>query len=233
MVYKRGNVYWYNFRWSIRQSDGTVENFRIVKSARTHKRKDAEDAEDEHRRALRLGEIHPNDPWPKPEPASNAPMFRVFAKEFLQHVKTQRKRGTHTFYSVCLDRILTFAAIADAPLDTITGDLVSRYIRYRQEIPKNSVVTVNGDLRTLRRIFSLAVEWGKLDRAPILWRSLTRRFGCRNGRGWGLRRLFDPDFKKLENLGKIRAGMSNRQAPHAACRTFRPVEKAAILKKIG
>jgi integrase len=65
-------------------------------------------------------------------------------------------------------KILTFAAIADAPLDAITGDVVSRYARYRQEVPENSAVTVNGDLRTLRRIFSLAVEWGRLDRAPVI-----------------------------------------------------------------
>jgi len=167
MIYKRGKVYWYNFRWSLRQADGTVENFRIVKSARTHKRKDAEDAENEHRRALRLGEIHPNDPWPKP--ATNAPpVFRAFAKEFLQYAKTHTKPGTHTFYNVCLDRLLTFAAIADAPLNAITGETVSRYARHRQEIPENSVVTVNGDLRTLRRILHLAVEWGKLDRVPTI-----------------------------------------------------------------
>jgi len=36
---------------------------------------------------------------------------------------------------------------------------VSRYARHRQEVPENSVVTVNGDLRTLRRILHLAVEW--------------------------------------------------------------------------
>jgi integrase len=35
-------------------------------------------------------------------------------------------------------------------------------------VAQNSVVTVNGDMRTLRRIFSLAVEWGRLDRAPII-----------------------------------------------------------------
>jgi len=32
---------------------------------------------------------------------------------------------------------------------------VSRYARHRQEVPENSVVTVNGDLRTLRRILHL------------------------------------------------------------------------------
>ena len=132
MIYKRGKAYSYNFRWSIRHEDGTVENFRIRQSAKTHKRKEAEDAENEHKRALRLGEIHPNDPWPKPA-ASAPPVFRAFAKEFLQYAKTHTKPGTQTFYGVCLDRLSTFAAIADAPLDAITGDVVSRYARHRQE----------------------------------------------------------------------------------------------------
>ena len=168
MIYKRGKAYSYNFRWSIRHEDGTVENFCIRQSAKTHKRKEAEDAENEHKRALRLGEIHPNDPWPKPA-ASAPPVFRAFAKEFLQFAKTHTKPGTQTFYGVCLDRFSTFAAIADAPLDAITGDVVSRYARHRQEVPKNSVITVNGDLRTLRRVLHLAVEWGWLDRAPAIY----------------------------------------------------------------
>lgn len=167
MIYKRGKVYWYNFRWSLKLEDGTLESFRIRQSAKTQKRKDAENTEDEHRRALRLGEIHPNDPWPKPA-ASAPPVFRAFAKEFLQYAKTHTKPGTHTFYDVCLDRLLTFAAIADSPLDAITGETVSRYARHRQEVPKNSVVTVNGDLRTLRRVLHVAVEWGKLDRVPAI-----------------------------------------------------------------
>lgn len=168
MVYRRGKALWYKFRWSIKHEDGTRENFVIRRPAKVRNLKDAKDVEREHRRALSLGQVHPNDVWPKVEAATSAPVFRTFAKDFLKHVKTQRKPGTHTFYSVCLDRILTFAAIADAPLDEITGETVSRYTRYRQEVPKNSVVTVNGDLRTLRRMFSLAVEWGKLERAPII-----------------------------------------------------------------
>jgi integrase len=138
-----------------------------VKSAKTTNKNDAKNVEDEHRRALRLGEIHPNDPWPK-QAASAPPVFRAFSKEFLQYAKTHTKPGTHTFYSVCLDRLLTFAAIADAPLNAITGETVSRYARHRQEVPENSVVTVNGDLRTLRRVLHIAVEWGKLDRVPAI-----------------------------------------------------------------
>jgi integrase len=167
MLYKRGKVYWYNFRWSIKQADGTVESFRIRQTAKTQNKNAAKRVEEEHRRALRLGEIHPNDPWPKAA-TIGPPIFRAFAREFLQYVKTNTKPGTHTFYSVCLDRLLTFAAIADAPLDAITGETVSRYARHRQEVPENSVVTVNGDLRTLRRILHLAVEWGRLDRVPTI-----------------------------------------------------------------
>ena len=167
MIYKRGKSLWYKFRWTMKREDGTKEDFMIRRPAKVRNRKDAGDVEREHRRALSLGQVHPNDPWPKVA-ASGPPIFRAFAKEVLQHIKTQRKAGTHTFYRVSLDRLLTFAAIADAPLDAITGDVVSRYARYRQEVPKNSVVTVNGDLRTLRRVFSLAVEWGKLDRSPVI-----------------------------------------------------------------
>ena len=167
MVYKRGKSLWYKFRWNVKHEDGTKEDFMIRRPARVRNRNDAKDVEREHRRALSLGQVHPNDPWPKPT-ASAPPVFRAFAKEFLQYAKTHTKPGTHTFYSVCLERLLTFAAIADAPLNAITGETVSRYARHRQEVPENSVVTANGDLRTLRRILHLAVEWGKLDRAPAI-----------------------------------------------------------------
>lgn len=167
MVYRRGKSLWYKFRWCIKHEDGTRENFMVRRPAKVRNRKDANDVEREHRRALSLGQVHPNDPWPKAA-ASAPPVFRAFAKEFLEYAKTHTKPGTHTFYDVCLDRLLTFAAIADAPLDAITGDLVSRYARHRQEVAENSVITVNGDLRTLRRMLKLAVEWGKLDRAPAV-----------------------------------------------------------------
>ena len=162
MIYKRGENYSYNFRWTITNADGSTDSFRIVRSAKTRNRREAKEAEDEHRRALRLGEIHPNDPWPKPT-ASAPPILRVFAKDFLQYAKSHTKAGTQRFYESGLGRLLTFAAVADAPLNLITGDLVGRYVRYRQEVAENSIVTVNGDLRTLRRILQLAVEWGRLE----------------------------------------------------------------------
>lgn len=167
MIYKRGKTYWYNFRWTIKSADGTNQSFRVVKSAKTQNRTDAQDVQDEHRRALRLGQIHPTDPWPKPAPSA-PPVFRSFAREFLQYAKSHTKPGTHTFYEGGLGRLLTFAAIADAPLNAITGDLAGRYARHRQEVAENSVVTVNGDLRTLRRILHLAVEWGRLEHVTAI-----------------------------------------------------------------
>jgi integrase len=165
MIWKRGKTYWYNFRWTIKQADGNSEHFRIVRSAKTANKNDAKDVENEHRRALRLGEVHPRAPWPKPK-TSAPPTFRAFSKEFLSHSKTHTKPGTQTFYTTCLERLQAFAQIADAPLDAITGDVVSRYVRHRQEVAENSVVTINGDLRTLRRTLHLAIEWGRIPAAP-------------------------------------------------------------------
>lgn len=162
MIYKRRKVYWYNFRWTIRNADGAVENFRIVRSARTTNKQDAKDVEDEHRRALRLGEIHPADPWPMPKASATAPMTREFAKAFLRHAQVNTKKGTHKFYSDCAERLLAFPLIGDATLDEITGETISRYSRYRMEVAKNSSVTISGDLRTLRRLLKLAKEWGKI-----------------------------------------------------------------------
>jgi hypothetical protein len=167
MIYKRGNSLWYKFRWMSEKADGTTRCVVVRRRARVKTRKDAKSIENEHRRALSMGLVHPRDPWPKPF-ANGPPTLRAFAKEFLQHAKSQTRQGTHGFYSGCLNRLLTFAAIADASLDTITGDVVSRYARHRQEVARNSVVTVNGDLRTLRRVLHLAVDWGRIPYSPAI-----------------------------------------------------------------
>jgi len=167
MLYKRGNALWYKFRFSIKNADGVKENFMIRRPAKVRNRKDAKDVEREHRRALSLGQLHPRDPWPRPI-TDAPPIFRSFSKEFLKFANTNTKAGTVTFYEVCLGRLLMFAAIANARLDAITGDVVSRYSRHRLEVAKNSVVTVNGDIRTLRRILNVAAEWGRIRHAPVI-----------------------------------------------------------------
>ena len=77
MIFKRGKSLWYKFRWRMKHEDGTIENFMIRRPAKVRNRKDATDVEREHRRALSLGQVHPNDPWPKPA-VSGPPIFRTF-----------------------------------------------------------------------------------------------------------------------------------------------------------
>jgi hypothetical protein len=44
---------------------------------------------------------------------------------------------------------------------------VDNYSRYRLSVAKNDPITVNGDLRTLRRLLKLAVTWGRLKAGEV------------------------------------------------------------------
>jgi integrase len=165
MIYKRGRVCWYRFKWSLKREDGTREHFLIQRSAKTGNSRKAGEVEEEHRSALRFGLVHPNDPWPKTTLAA-PPTFRIFSERFKKHISAHTKDGTVRFYEACLARVLNFSAIADVPLTEISSELLSRYAQYRQSIAENSVVTVNGDVRTLRRVMNLAHEWGVISSVP-------------------------------------------------------------------
>jgi integrase len=170
MIYKRGGVYWYKFRWTVKGRNGMRDNFVIRRSARTGNLKRAREVEEEHRRALRLGEIHPSDGWPSPTPLTpQVPTVREFAKQFLAFVGVHNSVGTKRFYEVCANRVLRFLPLADVVLTDVTGELISKYAQWRRSVrPKESVVTVNGDLRTLRRMVRLAHEWGLMAQAPTV-----------------------------------------------------------------
>src|SRR5207249_11157918 len=95
MIYKRGAVYWYKFRWTVKRQEVASENYRIRKSARTSNLKRAREVEEEHRRALRLGLVHPAEPWPKLKPqVPQIPTPPQFTKQFLAYVAVQKKSGT-------------------------------------------------------------------------------------------------------------------------------------------
>jgi integrase len=168
MTYKRGGVYWYKFRWTLKLKDGARENYLLRKSARTSNLKRAREAEEEHRRALRLGLVHPTEPWPKPKTQTpQVPTLRAFTKQFLAYVTVQRKPGTARFYKVCANKVLCFSMLADSLLSEITGEVVSKYAHWRKSTsPENSVLTINGELRTLRRMLNLAQEWGLVSQTP-------------------------------------------------------------------
>jgi hypothetical protein len=113
MIYKRGQTYWYKFAWSIRQRDGTSRSFLIRRSARTKIETEAEEVEHEHRRAIRLGEVHPLDLWPKP-PAPEAPILREFTTRFLEYARLHVKESSFEFYAGAVARLLAFSELANA-----------------------------------------------------------------------------------------------------------------------
>ena len=97
MIYKRGQTYWYKFVWSIRQRAGTSKSFLVRRSALTKIESEAIEVEHEHRRAIRLGEVHPLDPWPK-SPAPEAPILKEFTSRFLEYARLQVKESSFEFY---------------------------------------------------------------------------------------------------------------------------------------
>lgn len=167
-IYKRGRLYWYKIKWTVKGTDGTKETYIIRRPAHTPALRKAEEVENEHKRALRLGLIHPLDPWPQP-PALQSPPLREFADRFEKHAELHTKPKTARFYKDCLQRIKAFSPLSDKPLVAITGELVDKYVNWRRSLGYgNSIAALNGELRTLRRLFRLAQEWGVAEKIPAV-----------------------------------------------------------------
>lgn len=166
MTYKRGQTYWYKFRWTVKQSGGASQSFLIRRSARTTIEVEAEEVEHEHRRAIRLGEVHPLDPWPKvPNPLP--PLLRDFGLRFLEFARMHVKETTLTFYNGCVSRLSAFPELGSSRMSKITPELVTRYALYRSG-QGAGVCAINSDLRTLRRMLKLAVEWEVIARRAVI-----------------------------------------------------------------
>lgn len=167
MIYKRGAACWYRFKWSIKREDGSREYFLIRRSARTRSQRKALEVEEEHRRALRLGQIHPNDQWPPPIP-QKCPTLSEFVPRFLKFADSTTKSGTRRFYGISTHRILRYSVLAECRLGDVSGELVSKYVQWWRGQSNASISSVNADLRTLRRIFRIASEWGLVTRTPLI-----------------------------------------------------------------
>jgi integrase len=147
-VYKRGKIWWYKFNWngeSMRES-----------TKQTNKRT-AEQMEATHKTSLAKGEVGLRDRKP-------APTLKDFAEQdFLPFVRSTSagKPRTVTFYETTVSNLKGFGKLASLRLDAITPETLADFAAYRRERGMQ-ISTINRDLATVRRIFHLAQEWGRV-----------------------------------------------------------------------
>jgi integrase len=171
-IYKRGDVYWYEFEFKgerIRESthQGNQNTARSIESAR--------------RTQLAKGEVGLID-----KPA--VPTFKEFAPRFEKAIETQCKDKPRTvaFYKERMRRLLDFPALASARLDVVDEELIEKLKHHRARQVSRlgkplSISSINRELATLRRLVRLAQEWKLIDRIPRI-----RLFGGEKNRDFVL-----------------------------------------------
>jgi integrase len=157
-LYKRGGIYWYRFVWN-----GEL----IRESTRQTNKRVAQQMEAPHRASLAKGEVGIRE-------RKAAPTLQKFMEaDFLPFVRTTKasKPNTVRFYENSVASLTAYSKLSSTPLDQITAEQIAGFVAFRQS-GKVQVATINRDLATLRRLFNLAVEWGKvttiLPRARLL-----------------------------------------------------------------
>ena len=152
-VYKQSKSknWWYKFNWNgetIRES-----------TKQTNKRV-AEQMEAAHRTSLAKGEVGIRDRKP-------VPTLRQFAEsDFLPFVRSTftAKPKTIKYYEYGTKSLLAFEKLANAPIDAITSETISGFVAIRKERGLE-ISSVNRELQALRRMFHLALEWGRVEKA--------------------------------------------------------------------
>jgi integrase len=147
-VYKRGRVWWYKFTWKgepIRES-----------TKQTNKRV-AEQMEAAHKTSLAKGEVGIREKTPAPT------LQQFMEQEFLPFIRTTKASIPNTvrFYTNSVANLKAYSKLASLHLDEITAEQITGFLAHRQT--RNiQVSTLNADLAALRRIFHLALEWGRV-----------------------------------------------------------------------
>lgn len=147
-IFKRGDVYWYNFWWNGRH---------IQESTKQGNPRVARQMESAHRTALAKGEVGIRE--------RKAIALADFLKhDFLPFIQSKHaaKPSTLRYYKFGA-RELAASDFAGLDLSEINDSHAAQYASKRAAL---SPSTVNCGLRTLRRTLYLAHQWGKLDRMP-------------------------------------------------------------------
>jgi len=150
-VYKRKKLYWYKFVWN-----GEL----IRESSRQTNKRVAESMEATHRSRLAQGEVGIRE-------RKRVPTLNEFAEqEFLPFTRRTfvTKLKTLKYYEYGVKSLRAYDALATLPLDAITSDVIAGYIAKRRASGLETS-SINRELQSLRRMFTLALEWGKVERA--------------------------------------------------------------------
>ena len=150
-VYRRGNVWWYKFTFSGEQ---------IRQSTKQSNKRIAQQIEAAHKTGLAKGEVGIREREPVPTLADFA------RRDFLPFVEStfEDKAKTQRYYQDGVKRLLEYDRIGRERLDKITTELISKYVS-RRRAKGLQVSSINRELQVLRRMFKLAQEWGKVEKA--------------------------------------------------------------------
>jgi integrase len=154
MIYKRGKFYWYKFMWV-----GEM----VCESTKQGNGKIARNMESAHRTSLANGEVGIRE-------KKIAPTIKAFITDrvdpWAKATFEKNSPGTYVrWYRSGFRAICAYVPLASCRLDKITGEHFADFAAHRQT-QKLAVSTVNSNLRVLRRVLGLAVEWGVLTAMP-------------------------------------------------------------------
>lgn len=153
MIYKRGGVYWFNFRFngehiqrSTHQGNGNVA--RTMAAA--------------YRTKLAKGEVGL-------EEREIVPSLSAFKERFLDEIRVRRADHPETidFYASKYSGLLRYPPLAQARLNRIDEKLIAEFTAkmVRDDYQRS---TINRHLATLKRALRLAARWRIIDRVPSI-----------------------------------------------------------------
>jgi integrase len=150
-IYKRGTTYWYKFMWN-----GEL----IRESTRQKNQKVAIQQEGAHRVKLSNGELGIRTR------RAVAPSLTEFAlKRVAPWAEASKSHGGWLWYRAGIRALLAHKPIAVLALNEISSEKAASFAAQEQGRGL-SIGSINSELRVLRRILRLAMEWGELERLP-------------------------------------------------------------------
>ena len=167
-IFKRGRVYWYKFMWN-----GEM----IRESTKQGNDRKARNIESAHRAALANGLVGIREKKPSPTLKEFCEdRMEPWAKATFEHSCP----NNWLWFRSGIRRLKAYELLSKARMDEITNEKVAGFAAFEQSRLQNrgrhgdeekrgmSVSSINSALRVLRRVLSLAVEWGALEASPKL-----------------------------------------------------------------